>query len=305
MQASLINVYDDDELAVAVARGSVGDGLSVMPGGFVLLLCRQGRVTVEVRDEPIIARMRQLLMLPTHNITTSFSFSHDAHVIFVCISDKLLRVLLGQHIRAWNYAAFVLQQHVCTANDATISTISHAIDALQLLNDGIREGSYGRSLAHAHTRIVLLEACQMFERSAGESEKDHKTQTVKVFQRFLDLLDNEGTTRHSVVYYAKQLCITPKYLSIVCLKHSNRTAKDWVNGYMLEAVRRCLTTSDMSMKEISNKLGFPNASYFGRFVKEHFGTTPLNYRVVSVKHSLPVPSIAGEEAASDAVAAAK
>ena len=31
-------------------------------------------------------------------------------------------------------------------------------------------------------------------------------------------------------------------------------------------------------KEISFLLGFPNTSFFGKYVKEHFGMTPMEYR---------------------------
>ncbi len=40
-----------------------------------------------------------------------------------------------------------------------------------------------------------------------------------------------------------------------------------------------LRNTDLSIKEICAKLGFPNPSFFGKYVKEHFGCTPLEYRM--------------------------
>ena len=34
----------------------------------------------------------------------------------------------------------------------------------------------------------------------------------------------------------------------------------------------------MSIKEVSHQLGFPNTSFFGKYVKEHFGMTPIQFR---------------------------
>ena len=33
-----------------------------------------------------------------------------------------------------------------------------------------------------------------------------------------------------------------------------------------------------SIKEIANELDFPNTSFFGKYVREHLGQTPMEYR---------------------------
>jgi AraC-like DNA-binding protein len=39
-----------------------------------------------------------------------------------------------------------------------------------------------------------------------------------------------------------------------------------------------LRESDMTVKEISNRLGFPNSSFFGQYFREEAGVTPVEYR---------------------------
>jgi AraC-like DNA-binding protein len=34
----------------------------------------------------------------------------------------------------------------------------------------------------------------------------------------------------------------------------------------------------MSIKEISNQMGFPNPSFFGQYFRDEAGMTPLEYR---------------------------
>lgn len=79
-------------------------------------------------------------------------------------------------------------------------------------------------------------------------------------------------------YYASQLFISPKYLTIICKKNSDKTANDWIREYTLADISYYLRNTELSVKEISIKLGFPNTSFFGKYVKEHFGCTPLAYR---------------------------
>ena len=47
---------------------------------------------------------------------------------------------------------------------------------------------------------------------------------------------------------------------------------------VLEDIRYCLKQTDMSIKQICDRLGFPNPSFFGKYVKDHFGMTPIQLR---------------------------
>ncbi|WP_449029135.1 helix-turn-helix domain-containing protein [Prevotella jejuni] len=44
------------------------------------------------------------------------------------------------------------------------------------------------------------------------------------------------------------------------------------------AISNYLRTTDMSVKEISNLLGFPNTSFFGKYVHDRLGCSPFEYR---------------------------
>ena len=48
--------------------------------------------------------------------------------------------------------------------------------------------------------------------------------------------------------------------------------------YTLKGIEHRLRYTDMTMQEIANDLNFPNASFFGKYVKDHLGMTPLEYR---------------------------
>jgi AraC-like DNA-binding protein len=58
----------------------------------------------------------------------------------------------------------------------------------------------------------------------------------------------------------------------------NRRPSDMIQLFTMKAIERRLRFSDMTMQEIANDLNFPNASFFGRYFREHSGMTPLEYR---------------------------
>ena len=82
----------------------------------------------------------------------------------------------------------------------------------------------------------------------------------------------------TVEAYASELCISSKYLTAICKKQSGKTANDWIREQVLEDIRYYLLQSDLSIKQICDRLGFPNPSFFCKFVKDHFGMTPLQFR---------------------------
>ena len=80
-------------------------------------------------------------------------------------------------------------------------------------------------------------------------------------------------------FYANQLYVTPKYLSAVCKEVSGQTASELITQYMVKDILYLLYKFlRRKIKEIANELNFPNLSFFGKYVKQHLGMSPKQYR---------------------------
>ena len=123
----------------------------------------------------------------------------------------------------------------------------------------------------------ILSICNALEKSVKE-DYDNDSPGKTIFIKFLNLLDQNKPKRMSVAEYANQLCVTPKYLTIICKRNSERTAIEWIHKYVNDEVRYYLGQTDLSLKEITHLLNFPNVSFFGRYVKQHFGVSPKTLR---------------------------
>ena len=99
-----------------------------------------------------------------------------------------------------------------------------------------------------------------------------------LFKRFIEMLVENKSNDRSVKYFAECLCVTPKYLSTVCKSVSGKTALEWIHDFLAEGITRKLKYTDMTIKEIADEMGFPNISFFGKFVKNRFGASPKEYR---------------------------
>ena len=127
-------------------------------------------------------------------------------------------------------------------------------------------------------RSAILALCGAMKQSLpADIELKGKTSDVH-FQHFLDLLHAAEVKHRTVEAYANELCISPKYLTAVCKKNSGKTANEWITEQVLEDIRYYLRQTDLSIKQICDHLGFPNTSFFGKYVKDHFGMTPMEFR---------------------------
>lgn len=72
--------------------------------------------------------------------------------------------------------------------------------------------------------------------------------------------------------------MTPKYLSLLVKNVSNRTAGEWIDNYVVLEAKALLSSSTLSIQEISDRLNFANQSFFGKYFKQHAGISPTEYR---------------------------
>ena len=74
------------------------------------------------------------------------------------------------------------------------------------------------------------------------------------------------------------MCISPKYLSAICKRNSGKSANKWITEKLTGDVRYYLHQTDLSIKQICDLLGFSSQSLFCKYVKEHIGMTPMEFR---------------------------
>jgi AraC-like DNA-binding protein len=94
----------------------------------------------------------------------------------------------------------------------------------------------------------------------------------------MELLTSCKVKPRTVNWYANRLCVTPKYLSTVCKQVSGKTAFEWINEYVGVDIKHMLKNTNLSIKEITDELNFPNMSFFGKYCRNHFGISPSEYR---------------------------
>ena len=82
----------------------------------------------------------------------------------------------------------------------------------------------------------------------------------------------------SCTQVAQHCYLSVKQLSRIFVKYEGTTLMKYIINAKTEAAEHLLADSDISLKEISEKLGFSNEYYFNSFFKKNSGLSPGEYR---------------------------
>ena len=111
-----------------------------------------------------------------------------------------------------------------------------------------------------------------------EGQNNSHNRAEEYFKQFAHLLGEHFREERSVGFYARQLCITPKYLTTLIKRISGQSVSEWIDNYVILEAKTLLKYSTMSIQEIAYYLNFPNQSFFGSYFKRNTGMSPSQYK---------------------------
>ena len=127
------------------------------------------------------------------------------------------------------------------------------------------------------TQLFFLDFFEFHYRIYGSSELSEAT--ALVMRRFLNMLERGDYRRErEVAYYAKELCVVPKYLSEICRKVSGFGANYWITRFTVQDLRNHLRNRELTVNHIVQIFNFSSVAYLIRYVKRNLGVTVAELR---------------------------
>ena len=269
--------YHDDELVIMEDVHELPD-ISTHEVAFnMVVACMSGQVTLDVSGEPKTLRAGQLFVCHSHSILSDINIYPDFDAKIMCISDRLLRNILQRQMIIWNKMLY--HQH-CRIIDVSPS---HFVLYSALRHHWYQTGSpFKTEILVCLLRVAFLELCEQILnehlRLGKENESASMSRMETIFNNFIQNMAHRHVKKQSVAQYAEELCITPKYLSTVCRTVSGKSASEWISEYVVEDIVHYLKRTDLTARQIASELGFPNASFFTRYVHDHLGMSTRDFR---------------------------
>ena len=240
-----------------------------------IVICLNGSVRALVDGQDMLLHEKQVAIIPQNVNMSDFIVSPDFNVKGLLLTNRVLQSFLREKMQVWNNMMYVHRMNVLDLDDEDMRFYSHFHEMFRLSIERTKPHPYRAEVIQSLLRALVTGLCGTMSIDLPASDKI--TASIH-FQKFLDLLHSEQIKYRTVEAYADELCISPKYLTAICKKQSGKTAIQWIHEQLLENIRYYLKHTDFSIKQICDKLGFPNTSFFGKYVKDHFGMTPVQLR---------------------------
>ena len=276
--------YSDNEIVIVDSIQQFTQISSAHVTMNAIVICTSGKAQAQMNGIQMELHRNQIAIIPQNVTVTDVMVSPDFDVKGMFLTNRILRSFLNEKISVWNDMMYIHRQHIVTMDEDEILFYTHFYDMLTLAIEKGKENPYHTEIIQALLRSAILGLCGTMKWMLSQNENqlsilNYQLSTSKShFQRFLDLLHSTEVKHRTVEAYANDLYISPKYLTTICKKNSGKTANEWITEHVLEDIRYYLKQTDLSIKQICNQLGFPNPSFFGKYVKDHFGMTPMEFR---------------------------
>lgn len=119
----------------------------------------------------------------------------------------------------------------------------------------------------------------LLARQPAKASRAERSQDLRIFLSFCDLVDAHFHEHLTLSEYAQQLLVTEARLNDICRRMDQRPSKEIVHDRLLQEARRLLRFTSVPVSEISYQLGFSDPAYFSRFFTKRAGIAPSQYRL--------------------------
>lgn len=272
----------DDSLVITCRFAGVPAG-RVKPIDYgIFIFCTTGNAQFDYDGQTIHLGPNDLFILFAHGIVENFMSSpdFDCREVWFSRGEMWDMNMYGKNSLSDLVA---LKQHP----QVTLSEEEYAkLDTYyQLLCQNVREQAEKDNHAIVHSlfstfilEILSLMRCHREQDAAAGSNAGAKLHGKLLADEFVKMVEQSDGRLRRVEDFAERLNVTPKYLSRLMMKTMARKPRTIIALFTLRAIENRLRYSDKTMQEIADELNFSSASAFGKFVREHTGMTPLEFR---------------------------
>ena len=265
--------YLSDDLVIATlsAQNNTTADYPATIDGFSAIIMMAGEATVSIDMKTYQVRPNTIVFINPNSIIRTIKCSSNAAAYFLAFSKSFVNEI---QIDLSTSLPVYMRFGKAPLLPVTPQDVEEIRQLFQMIKTMLRSDK--ERYRHEIIRTLFTTAFYIIT----EINQRERTDTVKqgrcevLFNEFMSLLQRYNKQERNVSFYAKQLNITPKYLSSVVKEVSGKTAARWIDESVILEAKTLLKYSGMSIQEIAYHLNFSTQSFFGKYFTQHTGTSP-------------------------------
>lgn len=244
---------------------------------------QEGKVTVQVNNQNLELGPGSVFVAGTGNVQ-SWEIKDDLRGFVLYFSDNFFSINAQQPNVLLNFpflregGAYLLELHKDQL--ATFRML-----CTNILKEQVQHSQDKYEFILSYLLILLMKVRRILNSNttiiSGESHLIR--QTVTKYQSLInlhiqELITGKVSQQQKIADYAKALNIHPNYLNEVVKKVLGKSAGSLFRERIAHEALIQLRQTNMSVADVSHKLGFQTTAYFSNFFKKETGYTPTQYR---------------------------
>lgn len=244
-----------------------------------ICLMKEGECDIIVNGEPITVHKGELMVIFSHMIH-SFHVRSDQPAVFLqvhfspesFISEdlKVNESLKFLHYMTDAHSAYTFHSYT----DQLLSCVERIC---QEMNN--EEGVHSVALAN----IYIFEMLFLLSREIEQSVRKVFSINNPIAIRAIHFINQNINNNIALVDVAESCNVSKRYLSIIFKKYVNITVNDYIYIAKVDKAMNYICNTELSITEISSKLGFSSAQYFATVFKKYSGVTPKEFKTLRTK----------------------
>lgn len=252
----------------------------IHPEGFGVMLCTSGRGTVAYGDMVYTLEPNVLLLFMSYSVIhIEQEFEEMKGLLLEADTQTTLQLLADIPMEK----RLAIAQHPCVKIDDGQEHLVRQMFSVMTKKDQAIENSPDsdntinkRILAHlAHASC--LEILQIYFNANKQIGSPMKRNNI-VYNHFIESVCAKCHEQRTVMFYAKEQNVSVGHFSTIVRTVSGHAPMYWIELYTMTAIKKLLRESSLSVKEIADRMSFPDQSTFGRYFKERAEISPSEYR---------------------------
>lgn len=241
----------------------------------VTVIGHKGKCIVEINLNRYEVSEKDMLIIIPGQIVQIKNLEPDFKAVFLAASQQLIEKLAYKIENITHFFIKAKESPYWKLNNTEYQNIN---DFIVFLSSKMKsEVSPYTEGTLRHILLALFYEC--YGIIENQNLKEDYSRKKELFNKFLDLLSINHRKEHEVQFYSDSLFITSKYLSAVVESVSGKSAKKWIDEYIILEAKVMLKSSTIPIQEIAYTLGFSDISFFGKYFKRITGVSPKKYRI--------------------------
>ncbi len=238
----------------------------------IFIYLTEGEAVMNIGSETCTIHKDECLFVPAGQV---FSFNNvDENKGYLCsFHNDFVIGKFGKNDLLKTFEFLTIWGNPCVKLGKQISKYMHQL-LQRIFTDYKANGLTHTDILQSYFIALLCEINHVY----APLSDSQQIQSVRLTNKFKELIFKHIKTTHLVGDYASLLHISPNHLNRVVKQITGKSPTKWIDEALILEAKVLLYQTNFSMSQISEEIGICDPSYFSRLFKKYERLTPLEFR---------------------------